>query len=131
VPRPPPRTGSATSLTAVTGAMCSAILRATSATTQRPRGSPARAAPIPFSYVGRMFVVGRGLEFATAREIALKLSETCQIAVEPLTATALAHGPVAVLDSLFPVWTIASRDKALPAVIDAAQKCARRAGRWS
>jgi glucosamine--fructose-6-phosphate aminotransferase (isomerizing) len=80
------------------------------------------AATIPFSYVGRMFVVGRGLEFATAREIALKLTETCQIAAEPLTATALAHGPVAVLDSLFPVWTIASRDKALPAVIEAAAK---------
>src|SRR5262245_39411124 len=84
-----------------------------------------RAVPtvaVPFSYVGRMFVIGRGLEFATAREIALKLTETCQVAAEPLTATAFAHGPVAALDPLFPVWTIASRDKSLPAVIDAAAK---------
>ena len=56
-----------------------------------------------------MFVIGRGAEFATAREIALKLLETCRIAAEPLTATDLAHGPVAALDPLFPVWAIASR----------------------
>ena len=76
---------------------------------------------IPFAYVGRMFVIGRGLEFATAREIALKLTETCQIAAEPLTATALAHGPMAALDPLFPVWAIASPDETLPAVLDAAR----------
>jgi glucosamine--fructose-6-phosphate aminotransferase (isomerizing) len=75
---------------------------------------------VPFAYVGRMFVIGRGLEFATAREIALKLTETCQVAAEPLTATAFAHGPMAALDPLFPVWTIASRDRSLPAVVDAA-----------
>ena len=61
-----------------------------------------------------MFVVGRGAEFATAREIALKLLETCRIAAEPLTATDLAHGPVAALDSLFPVWAIASDDANAP-----------------
>src|SRR5207247_2350029 len=61
-------------------------------------------------------------EFATAREIALKLLETCRIAAEPLTATDLAHGPVAALDSLFPVWTIASDDEMLPAVQEAAAR---------
>jgi glucosamine--fructose-6-phosphate aminotransferase (isomerizing) len=69
-----------------------------------------------------MYVVGRGIEFATAREIALKLTETCRVAAEPLTATDLAHGPVAALDALFPVWTIASRDESLPAVLDAAER---------
>ena len=61
-----------------------------------------------------MLVIGRGPEFATAREIALKLLETCKTAAWPLTATDLAHGPVAVLDPLFPVWAIASRDETLP-----------------
>lgn len=82
---------------------------------------------IPFAFAGRMFVIGRGVEFATAREIALKLLETCRVAAEPLTATDLAHGPVAALDPLFPVWTIASRDETLPAVLDAATR-AREAG---
>jgi len=82
----------------------------------------ARAVALPFASVGRMFVVGRGIEFATAREIALKLLETCRVAAEPLTATALQHGPVAALDPLFPVWTIASEDETLPAVVEAAER---------
>ena len=81
----------------------------------------------PFAFVGRMFVIGRGAEFASAREVALKLLETCRIAAEPLTATGLAHGPVAALDPLFPVWAIASEDAALPAVLEAATR-ARAAG---
>jgi glutamine---fructose-6-phosphate transaminase (isomerizing) len=86
------------------------------------------AAPaLAFTFVGRMYVIGRGLEFSTAREVALKLTETCRVAAEPLTATDLAHGPVAALDSLFPVWTIASFDESLPAVIEGAERV-RQAG---
>ena len=80
-----------------------------------------------FAYVGRMYVIGRGIEFATAREIALKLTETCRVAAEPLTSTDLAHGPIAALDPLFPVWTIASKDEALPTIVEAARR-ARDAG---
>ncbi|HXG75662.1 MAG TPA: SIS domain-containing protein [Gaiellaceae bacterium] len=84
-------------------------------------------AALPFAFAGRMFVVGRGCELATAKEIALKLLETCRIAAEPLTATELVHGPVAALDPLFPVWAIASGDETLPAVLDAVAR-ARAAG---
>jgi glucosamine--fructose-6-phosphate aminotransferase (isomerizing) len=93
------------------------------------RAVEARIASIAltFAYAGRMFVVGRGAEFATAREIALKLLETCRVAAEPLTATDLAHGPVAALDSMFPVWAIASDDATLPAVVEAVER-AREAG---
>jgi glucosamine--fructose-6-phosphate aminotransferase (isomerizing) len=90
---------------------------------ERAVAAPAMA----FTYVGRMYVIGRGLEFATAREVALKLTETCRVAAEPLTATDLAHGPVAALDSLFPVWTIASHDESLPAVVEGADRV-RQAG---
>jgi glucosamine--fructose-6-phosphate aminotransferase (isomerizing) len=77
---------------------------------------------LSFSYTGRMFVIGRGVEFATAREIALKLLETCRVAAEPLTTTDLAHGPVAALDPLFPVWAIASDDGTLATVQEAATR---------
>jgi glucosamine--fructose-6-phosphate aminotransferase (isomerizing) len=77
--------------------------------------------------IERMFVVGRGPEYATAREISLKLLETCRLAAEPMTATALAHGPVAALDASFPVWAIADDGPSLPAVLEAASR-ARRAG---
>ena len=80
-----------------------------------------------FAYVGRMYVIGRGVELGTAREVALKLTETCRVAAEPLTATDLSHGPIAAVDALFPVWTIASRDECLPALIAAAD-VARQAG---
>ncbi len=82
----------------------------------------AGAIALPFAYTGRMFVIGRGTEFATAREIALKLLETCRVAAEPLTATDLAHGPVAALDPLFPVWAIASPDATLAPVQEAASR---------
>jgi glucosamine--fructose-6-phosphate aminotransferase (isomerizing) len=82
----------------------------------------AAAIALPFAYTGRMFVIGRGVEFATAREIALKLLETCRVAAEPLTATDLAHGPVAALDPLFPVWAIASSDGTLAPVQEAAAR---------
>jgi glutamine---fructose-6-phosphate transaminase (isomerizing) len=82
---------------------------------------------VALAFVGRMFVIGRGPEFATAREISLKLLETCRVAAAPLTATALVHGPVAALDGLFPVWTIAPDDPLLPAVREAAAR-ARAAG---
>ncbi len=85
------------------------------------------AVAVPFAFAGRMFVVGRGAEYATVREIALKLLETCRVAAEPLTATAFAHGPVAALDSLFPVWAIASEDETLPAVLEAIAR-AKQAG---
>jgi glucosamine--fructose-6-phosphate aminotransferase (isomerizing) len=74
-----------------------------------------------------MFAIGRGPEFATAREIALKLLETCYIAAEPLTATDLAHGPIAALDPLFPVWAVAAPDATLEAVVEATAR-ARAAG---
>jgi glucosamine--fructose-6-phosphate aminotransferase (isomerizing) len=76
----------------------------------------ARSLAVPLAYVGRMVVIGRGPEYATAREVALKLKETCRVAAEALTATDLAHGPVAALDGLFPVWAIATDDPMLPAV---------------
>jgi len=82
----------------------------------------AAAIAVPFASVGRMFAIGRGPEFATAREIALKLLETCQIAAEPLTATDLAHGPVAALDPLFPVWAVATPDESLDVVVEAAAR---------
>jgi glucosamine--fructose-6-phosphate aminotransferase (isomerizing) len=82
---------------------------------------------VSFGFAGRMFVIGRGAEFATAREIALKLLETCRVAAEPLTATDLAHGPVAALDPLFPVWAIAADDETLPTLVEATAR-ARAAG---
>ncbi len=107
------------------GKRCAEELRATIASLDTAIADLEQRIPsvaLPFAFVGRMFVIGRGVELSTAREIALKLLETCRIAAEPLTATDLAHGPVAALDPFFPVWAIASHDQTLPAVLEAAAR---------
>jgi glutamine---fructose-6-phosphate transaminase (isomerizing) len=71
---------------------------------------------VALAFVNRMFVIGRGPELATAREISLKLLETCRVTADALTATDLVHGPVAAVDGLFPIWAIASGDETLEAV---------------
>ncbi|HEY2655827.1 MAG TPA: SIS domain-containing protein [Solirubrobacteraceae bacterium] len=68
---------------------------------------------------GRMLVFGRGPEYATAREVALKLLETAHLTAAPFTATDFGHGPVAVLDPGDPVWAIAADDPSLPTVVEA------------
>jgi glutamine---fructose-6-phosphate transaminase (isomerizing) len=85
-----------------------------------------RVAPLAaeLAAVERMVVVGRGAALATAREVALKLFETCRVAATPLTATDLAHGPVAALDDLFPLWAIADDDAGLPTVVEAVARAA-------
>ncbi|MGZ8695072.1 MAG: SIS domain-containing protein [Gaiellaceae bacterium] len=75
-----------------------------------------------FVRIDRLFAIGRGPDLATARELSLKLLETCRVAAQPLTATDLSHGPVAALDGSFPVWAIASQDASLPAMREAAAR---------
>ena len=45
----------------------------------------------------RAFVVGRGFEFATARELALKLKELAGLFAEPYSAADLLHGPLTLV----------------------------------
>lgn len=85
---------------------------------------PVAAALAP---VQRMYLSARGLELATAYEIALKLTEVCYVGAKAMSATAMAHGPVAALDATLPVWLVASHDGTLPAVREAADR-ARAAG---
>jgi glucosamine--fructose-6-phosphate aminotransferase (isomerizing) len=52
-------------------------------------------------------VVGRGFEYATAREWALKLKELARVFAEPYSTADFIHGPVAVLDPGAKVLAIA------------------------
>ena len=78
---------------------------------------------IAFAYVGRMYVIGRGIEVRDRARGGLEADgDPAASRLRPLTATDLAHGPIAAVDALFPVWTIASRDGSLPIVVDAANR---------
>ncbi len=66
----------------------------------------ARAAP-RYRYMTQCVVLGRGYNYATAFEWALKLKELTYIAAEPYSSADFQHGPVAVVGQGYPVLAVA------------------------
>lgn len=62
--------------------------------------------------VERCFVVGRGTGLSVAMEAALKLKETCSIQAEAVSSAELRHGPMAIVESGFPMLVFAPRGPA-------------------
>ena len=60
-----------------------------------------------YRYMQRCVVVGRGYNYATAFETALKLKEMTYTIVEPYSSADFLHGPLAMIESGFPVIVIA------------------------
>ena len=67
----------------------------------------------------RMLVMGRGFNFCTTFEVALKLKETAYVMAEPYATPDLFHGPLAMLQPGFPALVIAARGATLPSTLDA------------
>jgi glucosamine--fructose-6-phosphate aminotransferase (isomerizing) len=67
----------------------------------------ARAAALIDATTTRLFVVGRGFNFSTAFEIALKLKETAYLSAEAQAPPDLWHGPIAVIDAQVPAIVLA------------------------
>ena len=61
-----------------------------------------------------IFTIGRGPALGIARELALKLAETCGIAGLAYSAAELAHGPMTLAGKGFPVLALLQQDAALP-----------------
>ncbi|MGZ6343967.1 MAG: SIS domain-containing protein [Candidatus Limnocylindrales bacterium] len=53
-------------------------------------------------------VLGRGYDYATVREWALKLKELAYVAAEPYSAADFEHGPLALVQPGYPVLAVAS-----------------------
>jgi glucosamine--fructose-6-phosphate aminotransferase (isomerizing) len=66
-----------------------------------------RAGALRYRYMRECMVTGRGFNYATAREAALKLEETCSVVAEALSAADLQHGPIAAVERDFPVLLFA------------------------
>ncbi len=60
-----------------------------------------------FTKARQLLVVGRGFNYCTAFEVALKVKETSYIVAEPYSVADLLHGPVAMLEPGFPVLLVA------------------------
>lgn len=56
-------------------------------------------------------VLGRGYNYATAFEIALKLKELAYVTAEPFSSADFLHGPIAIVQGGFPVLAIAPHGK--------------------
>jgi glutamine---fructose-6-phosphate transaminase (isomerizing) len=57
-----------------------------------------------------MFMIGRGLQYATAMEAALKVKEVSYIHTEAFAGGELKHGPLALIDMGTPVFVFVGRD---------------------
>ena len=53
-------------------------------------------------------MLGRGYEYATAREWALKLKELAHVVADPYSAADFRHGPLALVERGYPVLAVAT-----------------------
>jgi glucosamine--fructose-6-phosphate aminotransferase (isomerizing) len=60
-----------------------------------------------YRYMERCVVIGRGFNYATAFELALKLKELTYTIVEPYSSADFLHGPIALVETGFPVIVVA------------------------
>ena len=56
-----------------------------------------------YVFMENCVVVGRGLAYANAYELALKLMETCYVVAERFSSADFLHGPLAMVERHFPV----------------------------
>ncbi len=67
-------------------------------------------------------VLGRGYNFSTALEIALKLKETAYIFAAPYSSADFLHGPFALAQKSLPAILIGANGPAIPGLLELAQK---------
>jgi len=60
----------------------------------------------------RLIVIGRGFEYATVRELALKLKELARVSADPYSTADFLHGPLALVEPGLPVLAIAPSGRA-------------------
>jgi glucosamine--fructose-6-phosphate aminotransferase (isomerizing) len=69
-----------------------------------------------YVFMENCVVVGRGLAYANAYELALKLMETCYVVAERFSSADFLHGPLAMIERHFPVIVFAPPGVMLPGV---------------
>ena len=64
-----------------------------------------------YRYMNQCVVLGRGFNYATAFEWALKLKELTYLIAEPYSSADFQHGPIAMVEGGFPVLAVAPTGK--------------------
>jgi glucosamine--fructose-6-phosphate aminotransferase (isomerizing) len=79
-----------------------------------------------YAYATECVVLGRGYNYATAFEIALKLKELTYVVTEPYSSADFRHGPVAIVERGFPAIVIAPQGAVYPDMLTLARELATR-----
>lgn len=67
-----------------------------------------------YRYVEHCVIIGRGYNYSTVKEAALKLMETCYIVAQPFSTADFMHGPIAIAGVGFPTFLCVPAGKMLP-----------------
>jgi len=71
-----------------------------------------------YVFMENCVVVGRGLVYANAFEMALKLMETCYVVAERFSSADFLHGPLALVERHFPIFVFAPPGRTLAGVTE-------------
>lgn len=77
----------------------------------------------------RLFVIGRGTGLPVAMEAALKFKETCALQAEAFSGAEVKHGPMALVETGYPLLVFAPRGPAQSGLLALADEMRRRGGR--
>ncbi len=81
-----------------------------------------------YCYMQRCVVLGRGFNYATAFEWALKLKEMTYVAAEPYSSADFLHGPIAIVEHGFPILAVAAQGKVFPSMLEVLEMVRRERG---
>ena len=83
------------------------------------------AVPV-LQHADRLMVIGRGPGLAIANEAALKFKETCGIQAEAFSGAEVQHGPMALVDTGYPMLVFALRGPAQDGLVQLAREMRQR-----
>ncbi len=75
-----------------------------------------------YRYMNHCVVLGRGFNYSTAFEWALKLKELTYVEAEPYSSADFLHGPIAMVQVGFPVMAVAPQGKVFISMLETLQK---------
>jgi glucosamine--fructose-6-phosphate aminotransferase (isomerizing) len=70
-----------------------------------------------YRYIDQTVVLGRGFNYATAFEWALKMKELTYIIAEPYSSADFVHGPIAMMVSGYPVFAVAPKGRVFDSML--------------
>ena len=104
-------------------------LSANVAQTLAASDEPIKKLALQLAQAKSLLVLGRGYQYPTAMEAALKVKELTYIHTEGINAGELKHGPLALIDEHIPVVIICTKDAIIERVRSAVQQIKARNGR--